>query len=159
MQGAAILLLKALAGCVALVVLLCFSNQLTDAHDERNPATNPADSVWADSRVPEPVRKLLARSCADCHSNQVHWPYLSRLPLVSRVFESDVYRARGLMNLSEWASLRRGNQEDFQGLLNGICEETRISYMPPRRYVVLHPKTAVSAQESEDLCRWAGSHN
>ena len=141
----------------ALAAVLWVSDQVGDVHDRRNPASSQACSVWADSQVPQAVLRVLSRSCADCHSNRVRWPYISLLPLAGTMIESDVARARRRMNLSEWTKLRGGSQEEVQGLLNGICEETRVRNMPPRRYTVMHPGTAVSAKESEAICRWTGS--
>ena len=137
--------------------LVWLGDQVTDRTDGRNPLSDPAKSIWADARVPGEVRGLLERSCADCHSNQVRWPSLSRLPVVARIFEDDVAHARQQMNLSHWESLRNGNPEDVQGILNGVCEETRIQNMPPRRYTLMHPQNVVTPKESELLCRWAES--
>ncbi len=137
--------------------LMLLGDQIAWPVDKRNPPSNPAHSIWADGNVPKEVRNILARSCIDCHSNQARWPLISRLPVLSGIFEKDVYSARKQMNLSEWTDFLSRSSEDVQGLRNGICEEARMSNMPPRRYTTIHPGAVVSRSESASLCKWAAA--
>ena len=41
---------------------------------------------------------ILERSCANCHSEQTAWPWYSHVPLVHKMMEQDVTRARDKMN-------------------------------------------------------------
>ena len=151
------ILTRVLPAVIALLGILWASDQFADSLDKRNPHSDPKRAVWADENVPDGVRAILARSCSDCHSNVVRWPYISRLPLVAGIFEEDVARARKQMNLSEWTMALQGNPEEFDGMLNGICEETKLKNMPPMRYVVMHPGSRIATRDSEILCQWVTS--
>jgi len=52
--------------------------------------------------VPEPVEKLLVRSCYDCHSMNTVWPWYSNFTPMSWLIAVDVKRGRQQLNLSIW---------------------------------------------------------
>ena len=51
------------------------------------------------SEVPQGVRQVLEQKCADCHSNQTHWPVYSRLAPGSWLMEHDVSGGRAALEL------------------------------------------------------------
>jgi cytochrome c len=58
------------------------------------------------SPIPQEVRHTMESKCADCHSNQTHWPVYSRLAPGSWLMERDVHDGRAAMNLSAWNRMR-----------------------------------------------------
>ncbi len=58
--------------------------------------------LLAGARIPEPLRELVERKCGNCHSEQVEWPFYSRIAPVSWLLEHDVSEARAHLNLSRW---------------------------------------------------------
>ncbi|HMG88095.1 MAG TPA: heme-binding domain-containing protein [Terracidiphilus sp.] len=103
------------------------------------------------SAVPQDVRGIVERKCADCHSNQTHWPVYSRLAPVSWLMEHDVYAGRSAMNLSLWAGM---DVEDRIALLARISAEVRSGDMPPKPYAMMHA-AALSDTEKQEIAAWA----
>jgi len=58
--------------------------------------------VVADLQAPVDVKSVLQRSCYDCHSNEVKWPWYSYVAPVSWLVAHDVKEGREELNFSEW---------------------------------------------------------
>jgi hypothetical protein len=50
------------------------------------------------------VRKIIERSCQDCHSNRTVWPWYSHVAPVSWVISKHVIEGREILNFSDWAT-------------------------------------------------------
>ena len=48
------------------------------------------------------VKRILERSCYDCHSNRTRWPWYSHVAPVSWLVARDVHEGREEINFSEW---------------------------------------------------------
>jgi cytochrome c len=103
------------------------------------------------SVVAEDVRRVFEKKCADCHSNQTHWPVYSRLAPVSWLTEHDVRSGRSSMNLSLWAGM---GAEDRIAVLTRIAAEVRSGEMPPKPYALAHA-AFLSEQEKQEIAAWA----
>ena len=104
--------------------------------------TNPPVRVepgWDSERT----RRLTARVCFDCHSNETAWPWISRIAPFSWLIQHDVEQGRRIVNFSEWD--RR--QPDALGSAAAV----RSGQMPPSRYDWLRPARRLSAAEREEL--------
>jgi mono/diheme cytochrome c family protein len=97
------------------------------------------EPVWDSPRT----RELFARACADCHSNQVRWPWYSRVAPVSWLVASDVREAREHLNVSEWDRPQKDADE--------AGEEVRDGAMPLRSYLAVHPEARLTEAEREAL--------
>ena len=104
------------------------------------------------SNVPPNVRDVLENKCADCHSENTHWPIYSRVAPASWLIERDVHEGRSHLNLSQW---QHYSAEDQATLLNRIAAEVRSGQMPPKRYLVLHPQARLSPEGQQLLYDWA----
>ncbi|HXS77958.1 MAG TPA: heme-binding domain-containing protein [Terracidiphilus sp.] len=104
------------------------------------------------SDVPQDVRQVLEKKCADCHSNQTHWPVYSRLAPGSWLMEHDVNDGRAALNLSRWEQMR---VEDRVDALSRIAAEVRSEEMPPTAYTMMHPTRHISDEEKQILAIWA----
>lgn len=118
--------------------------------DVRGDATR--GQILEGSAVPQNVRGILESKCADCHSNQTHWPVYSRLAPVSWLVEHDVYAGRAAMNLSHWAGM---GAEDRIALLARISAEARTGEMPPKPYTMLHPANRLTDSDKQQIATWA----
>jgi hypothetical protein len=94
---------------------------------------------------------LVGRACANCHSEQVRWPWYSYVAPASWLLERDVAEARAHMNLSRWGRYTRAEQEV---LLSAIGAVVRTGEMPPVRYQILHPEARLSPDERNLLYDW-----
>ena len=103
------------------------------------------------SAIPEDVRGILEKKCADCHSNQTHWPAYSRLAPASWLVEHDVHAGRSEMNLSNWTQT---NTEDKIAALTRIAAEVRSNEMPPKPYAMLHPADRLTESDKQQITAW-----
>jgi hypothetical protein len=119
---------------------------------ERTNATHAIEQgLEGRGRVPADIRALLHRSCYDCHSQEVRWPWWSEIAPGSWLIASDVKAARHAMDFSFWKASREGVR------LEGMCELASAGDMPPSRYRLLHPGTRLSKDEAARLCAWTQS--
>ena len=107
--------------------------------------------LFSGANIPLSVAGIFGHACIDCHSENTQWPWYSRLAPASWLVESDVKRARKRMNFSRWDSLDTGEK---RFLLTAIATVIENREMPPRRYVMLHPGAALSADESVEVIEW-----
>jgi hypothetical protein len=117
-----------------------------------NPATDPAGTLTASTRVPDDVTRLLDRACRDCHSNQTRWPWYSRVAPVSWLVVDHVNHGRSHFNYSEW---KRYPPDEAARLLKQSCELAREQSMPLRSYTWVHRDARLAETEVEALCAWA----
>lgn len=120
----------------------------------RNPRTSPENTFVAAMQVPAGVQNTLYRSCMDCHSNQTHWPWYSRIAPVSWLIASDVRAARRVMNLSEWKTTAGRSAGTAIGTLSAACQDVRSGRMPKPRYLTLHPEAKLTPAEIQQFCEW-----
>ncbi len=97
--------------------------------------------AWDSPRTEE----LARRACYDCHSNETHWPWYSRVAPASWLAAMDVREGREHLNFSEWSGPNEG--------LDEVVEVIESGAMPQKRYVVLHPDAALSQREITELIR------
>jgi hypothetical protein len=102
--------------------------------------------------VDPPVRAILDRSCADCHSDDTRYPWYSYLPVASRMIEADVVKGREQLNLSRWNEYSRLRQ---QRALTGIANQVRDRMMPLPNYLWLHPSARLTDKEIDEVFQWA----
>lgn len=132
-------------------VLIVASSCLSFVHPWGNPRDdNNGPSILSGSEVPSDVRGILERTCADCHSNQTHWPVYSRMAPVSWLVERDVVRGRAALNLSAWAGM---GADDRVAALARIAAEVRSGEMPPKPYALIHA-AALTDGEKQQVSAW-----
>jgi len=96
----------------------------------------------------------IQRSCANCHSERVDWPWYSYVAPASWLIENDVKQARGHLNMSRWNEY---SPEERIRLLTAMAAVLRTKAMPPKRYTALHAESALSDTERSALYEWAKS--
>ena len=137
------------AGLVLLVTAFVAA-QFVPMH-RTNPPVDETKTMFAVENPPAEVRRVLVRSCADCHSNQTRWPWYSWLAPASWLIGSDVQGARRKMNFSEWATYspdRRSHEREE------ICNEVIDKEMPKKQFSWFHPEAKLTDSEIEAICTW-----
>ena len=114
------------------------------------PRTNPP--VAFEVAAPADVRKILERSCFDCHSNHTRWPWYSRVAPVSWLVARDVYRGREHMNFTDWPQFDFEEQEHLMG---DIVKQVERGKMPLPIYLVMHGDAVLRADDRQRLLSWA----
>lgn len=127
--------------------------QIVPVEMRMNPHTNPSHTIEARLAVPPHIQTILKNSCANCHSNETHWPWYSSIAPASWMIAGDVNRARAAMNFSDWTD-RRGRAI---GLLAAGCAGVQSQRMPPVNYRMLHPEAVLTSQQAAQFCEWTSS--
>jgi hypothetical protein len=101
--------------------------------------------------IPPSVADIFAHACVNCHSERTQWPWYSQVAPVSWLLEDDVKHARERLNLSRWDGLPETEQ---RMLLTAIATVIENREMPPHRYVMFHPESKLSADDSILVIEW-----
>lgn len=123
---------------VVVIALLVVAQAVPYGRNHSNPPVT-AEPRWSG---PE-IRALAERACFDCHSNQTRWPWYSHVAPISWLLQADVDEGRRVLNFSEWTRSYEEAQESG--------ETVRDREMPPRTYLLLHPKAKLTNAERGQL--------
>ncbi len=111
---------------------------------------NPPVRMEVDA--PADVKRILERSCYDCHSNRTRWPWYSRVAPVSWLVARDVHEGREEINFSEWPMFDFDEQDH---LLEQVEKQVTRGKMPLPVYLIMHGDAALSRADRETLLAWA----
>ena len=128
---------------ILLVVFLAI--QLIEVDGMDNP---PSDVAFEE---PPEVVAILKRSCYDCHSNEVRWPWYSRVAPASWLIAQDVVEGRESINFSEWPE----HPEDQAFNRQQVWDSVDAGDMPLWFYLPLHPEARLSDADKKILQEWA----
>ncbi len=110
------------------------------------------DASTSQAGMSAPVARVFERSCKDCHSNRIEWPWYSKIPPLSLAIAADVKRGRSFFNLSEWSSYSTGRK---RGFLLAIETDLKRDKMPPKTYRWMHWESALTERDRSLLANWA----
>jgi len=108
--------------------------------------------VESDLAAPDEVKKILRRSCYDCHSNETRWPWYARVAPVSWLIAHDVDEGRRELNFSVWSQFTGGRRARK---FKEIVEQVEGNKMPQWYYVILHPDAKLEARDKDIILNWA----
>jgi|TARA_Y100000294_G_C8406854_1_gene277125 hypothetical protein len=91
------------------------------------------------------TRDLVVRACFDCHSNETHYPWYSRVAPVSWWTQNHIDEGRDDLNFSEWSW-------DYDEI-DEIAESVMEGEMPPNYYTLIPSSRNLSERERENLIR------
>ena len=114
------------------------------------PATLPTDANQ-ELKAPQEIIAVLKRSCYDCHSNSVEYPWYSHVAPFSWFTQSHVQKGRSVVNFSIWESY---DKEKKIKLLERLPKAIKIR-MPLPSYLWLHKEAKLTNQEKKMLTKWA----
>ncbi|HHB95232.1 MAG TPA: cytochrome C [Campylobacterales bacterium] len=109
--------------------------------------TNPKEKLVA----PKEVMNILNRSCSDCHSNHVKYPWYDRIAPATWYVQSHVKKGRKVLNFDKWNSY---DDEKKIKIVEKIPKAIKIR-MPLPSYLWLHQDAKLSAEDKKVLNRWA----
>jgi hypothetical protein len=143
--------MKKVLKIIAIVLVIGFIVIQFIRPDFTNPPVNQAETLYAATAVPENVKTILNRSCADCHSNETKYPWYSRIQPSAWFLKDHIDEGRRELNLSVWKTYepRRKSKK-----LAEICEQVQSKEMPLPSYLWVHWDAKISADEIKTLCDW-----
>ena len=104
--------------------------------------------VTADLQAPPEVKRILAASCYNCHSNETKLSWFDQIEPGYALVVHDVREARAHLNFSDFGALPPAQQKAF--LYEGV-NRIRFGVMPPKSYLALHPGAQVAAPDLKVL--------
>jgi len=111
----------------------------------------PAQGTLA---APPQIEGTFRRACYDCHSNETHWPWYSRIAPLSWLIVHDVTLGRKEVNFSEWGSYYPATR---RRKLEWIGRALHEANMPPWSYRLMHPDARLTEADRAALERWIDS--
>lgn len=96
-------------------------------------------------------RRVLARACADCHSNHTDWPWYSHIAPVSWWIAQHVHEGRQSLDFSKW---EKYSAEQKRDKLESICGVIASGRMPPELYNFMHPEAKLNEKDKGTVCDW-----
>ena len=122
--------------------------------DRANPPEDQAQTIEASMNVPEDVRIILGRSCADCHSNRTVYPWYSNVSPFSWFLADHIRDGRRELNISEWNTYEKRKKIRK---LDEICQQVEDGEMPLPSYLWIHWDAKMKPGEAQTLCNWANA--
>ena len=107
--------------------------------------------VRGDFDGPAAVREILVRSCYDCHSNETHWPWYSKIAPMSWLVTHDVAEGREELNFSEWRTYDARKRTELAVEMLEMVEKRE---MPMPVYILLHGEAKLAGTEIGTLRGW-----
>jgi len=101
--------------------------------------------------IPIEVKEILQRSCYDCHSNSITYPWYAKIAPVSWYTKNHVKKGREVVNFSQWKSY------DIEKRLKVIKKlpKSLIIRMPIPGYLWTHKEATLSKEDKKLLTNWA----
>ncbi len=101
--------------------------------------------------TPEAVKKILQRSCYDCHSNSLFYPWYSNIAPLSWYTQNHVKTGREVVNFSQWKSYDKKKQLKVMDKL----PKSLLVRMPLPDYLWMHQEATLSNEDRKLLSNWA----
>ena len=101
-------------------------------------------------KAPTEVMSILKRSCFDCHSNSVTYPWYDKIAPISWYVKSHVKKGREIVNFSKWNSYPKGKKLKILDRL----PKALVIRMPLPTYLWLHREAKLSNRDKKILREW-----
>lgn len=102
-------------------------------------------------KAPKEVMDILKRSCYDCHSNSLIYPWYSKIAPLSWYTQTHVKNGRRVVNFSIWSSYDREKKEKVIKEL----PKSLLIRMPLPDYLWLHQEAVLSKDDKNILSTWS----
>ncbi|MHB8261098.1 MAG: heme-binding domain-containing protein [Bacteroidia bacterium] len=139
---------KVLIAIVSLLVLIQF------IRPEKNIGTTdgPNDIAHTVTVSPE-IRKILDKSCYDCHSNHTEYPWYFNIQPVAWWIANHVNDGKHHLNFSEFNTYK--SKRKFKKLTE-IKDEIEEGGMPMDYYLWIHGNAKLNETEKNSIYKWVG---
>jgi uncharacterized membrane protein len=102
--------------------------------------------------MPNKVQTVLINACYDCHSNNTHYPWYSKIQPVRWMMDTHVKEGKEEINFSEFSNYSTRNKISK---LNGIANSIKDNIMPLFSYKLMHKSANLSESERNLITNWA----
>ncbi len=144
--------MKKILKIIAVVLVLAFVTIQFYRPDRTNPPIVHAETLEATTQVPETIAAILKRSCNDCHSNEMTYPWYSNISPFSWLLADHIAEGRRELNYSIWNTY---SAKKKRHKFDETCEQVTSGAMPHSQYLWLHADARLSEDDKKILCEWA----
>lgn len=100
----------------------------------------------------ETVKPIFQKSCFDCHSGTVNYPWYYKIPGARQLIDRDIREAKEHLDFSKDFPFG-GHGKPLEDL-KAIEDAVRDGAMPPFRYWILHREARLSDAERKAILEW-----
>ncbi len=124
-------------------------------HPAKNQSTDVSSTdITKVVNVPDDVLQVLKTSCYDCHSNNTHYPWYSKIQPIAWWMDHHVQEGKDHLNFSAFGTYQKGNAIHK---LTEIAETVSKKEMPLSSYTLMHGDAKLSPQQIELIMSWVNT--
>ena len=101
--------------------------------------------------MPDSVKQIVTKACADCHSNKTVYPWYASIQPLGFWLDHHVDEGKREINFNEFASYRIGKQNHK---LKEVIEQIKEEEMPLASYTLIHKDAKLTEAEKATLVQW-----
>ena len=117
----------------------------------RNESANSTKDIATLYPMPDSVKTIVTKACADCHSNKTVYPWYASIQPLGFWLDHHVEEGKGEINFNEFASYRIGKQNHK---LKEVIEQVQEGEMPLSSYTLIHKNAVLTETEKNTLVHW-----
>ncbi len=98
------------------------------------------------------VKPTFQRSCMNCHSSNVEYPWYYKLPIAKKIIDEDVSEAKEHLDMTnDFPFGGHGSPaEDLEAIKNSLDQ----GEMPPTRYSLMHWSAKITKEDQDAIKSW-----
>lgn len=128
-----------------------------EKHESHHELKKEAPSIQMEpivSAYKTSVNPIFQRSCFNCHSQSVQYPWYYRIPGAKQLIDKDISEAREHLDMSRGFPF--GGHGSLTEDLEAIRDAIQNDSMPPFRYRLMHWGASLSSEEKAVVLNWVG---
>ncbi|MBF6645682.1 heme-binding domain-containing protein [Chryseobacterium indologenes] len=139
---------KIILGLTTILIGIQFFQPLQNKSDEVT--ASHIEKVYA---VPQNVKAVLVQSCYDCHSNNTHYPWYSRIQPGSWYMAQHIKKGKEELNFSNFGEYSPRKQRNK---FRAMAGQVKDGEMPLSSYTLIHRNAVLSQEDKQVLVKWFG---
>ena len=136
---------------IALLIALVVIQFIQPAKNISGEKSKDITTLYA---MPNNVKVIVDKACADCHTNNTQYPWYASVQPVAFWLADRVKEAKSELNFNEFASYRIAKQNHK---LEEIIEQVKEEEMPLPSYTIIHKEADLTPKERATLTQWCQS--
>lgn len=136
---------KILIGLLVVLVIIQFIRPV------KNNSAEVKNDISTKYSMPDSVKFIFNKACADCHSNKTNYPWYASIQPVAFWLQDHVNDGKRHFNLNEFASYKIGKQYKK---MEECVDEIKEGEMPLSSYTLIHKEAKLTEAEKNTLLQW-----
>jgi len=108
-------------------------------------------AFFVETKPPENVKKIIAATCFDCHSNHTVYPWYNSITPVNYWLNHHIEDGKKHLNFSTWSSYSLKKKAHK---MEELYEEVEEGEMPLKSYTFTHAEANLSKEQIEAIVTW-----